>query len=558
MIPGNVGSLLGESLGEYHLTALLGAGGMAEVYRAHDASLHRDVAVKVLPASLASDPDYVQRFRDEARSVAALSHPNIVPVYHYGEKRGLLFLVMPIMRESLRERMEREGRIPIPDGARIVAQIASALDAAHNIGLVHRDVKPENILLDDDGKALLTDFGIAREVSFLRKTGSNRTLASTGLPVGTPEYMAPEQLRADTVDQRADIYGLGTVLYELLTGVVPHEAETPYEVAALVLTEPPTPPSVRNPQVWPELNDVVVTALAKDPAGRQQNARAFVLALRSAILPQDTSIARLTVPAGAFGDLSTISAAASSDTVETVAVPVALAPLSVPEQTKRLRQRLTHRRGWLLAAALVVLLLAGICGGSGLAILQGFSLAGMMGSSRASNTPGAASGSGMAGDTSIPRTIATTTPKAKATGTTGAGSAPTHSASAPGATPTNMTTQPTATNTPTPPPLAFNPSSLFLYQNSQNHKNCVGVLSITNNSAQTVGWSWTQISPQTPGGFQTQVNGSSWSSQLPADNNMLPNATDTINIKTDNCNGQLYSITITDSHSNTYTIAMHE
>src|SRR5262249_12731383 len=162
-------------------------------------------------------PEYVQRFRDETRRVRALDHTNVVPVLAYGEERGLLYLVMPLLQESLRERMEREKVLPLVDAAKIVVQVAAALDAAHGQGIVHRDVKPENILLDVDGRAHLTDFGIARDADFLKKTGSSRTLASTGLPVGTPEYMAPEQLRGEAVDHRVDIYSLGVVLYELLS-----------------------------------------------------------------------------------------------------------------------------------------------------------------------------------------------------------------------------------------------------------------------------------------------------------------------------------------------------
>src|SRR5262249_43199149 len=141
-----------------------------------------EVAVKVLPAPLAADPNYVARFRDEARRVAALNHPHIVPVYFYGEEGGLLFLVMPILRESLRDRLDRDGAVAPAEAGRIAVEIASALEAAHDRGLVHRDVKPENILLDNKGRALLTDFGIAREVSFLRRQGAIQTLAASGLP----------------------------------------------------------------------------------------------------------------------------------------------------------------------------------------------------------------------------------------------------------------------------------------------------------------------------------------------------------------------------------------
>ncbi len=237
------GRLTGETLGGFHLARLLGAGGMAEVYRAIDATLEREVAIKVLPPSLADDPQYVQRFRDEARHVAALNHPNIVPIYGFGEERGLFYLVMPLEPGSLRDLLARERTLRPQRAVDIALQLASALTAAHALGIVHRDVKPENVLLSSSGDALLTDFGIARDLATLRQQGAARTLAASGLPVGTPEYMAPEQLRGESLDQRADEYALGAVIYEMLTGRAPHEANTPYGVAVLVETEPVTPPS---------------------------------------------------------------------------------------------------------------------------------------------------------------------------------------------------------------------------------------------------------------------------------------------------------------------------
>jgi len=261
----NAGPLTGRVLGHYRLGMLLGTGGMAEVYRARDLHLRREVAVKVLPATLAADPAYVERFRSEANRVATLRHPNIVPVYEFDEQDGLLYLVMPLVPGSLRDSLVREGRLRTADAVAVAIQVAAALEAAHAQGIVHRDVKPENVLLDADGHALLTDFGIARELAFLRRSGAVQTLAATGLPVGTPEYMAPEQLRNGPIDQRADVYALGAVLYELLTGSAPHEAATPYEVAALALTAPITPPGTRNGRIWPALDATVMTALAADP-----------------------------------------------------------------------------------------------------------------------------------------------------------------------------------------------------------------------------------------------------------------------------------------------------
>ncbi len=227
----------------------------------------------------------MQRFREEAKRVAALNHPHIVPIYAFGqdEERGHLYHVMPVLHGSLRDRLLQESHLPPDEAVRLVQQIASALGAAHALGLVHRDVKPENILLDAEGNALLTDFGIARPLTALRQAGVARTLSRTGMPVGTPEYMAPEQLRAvSLVDQRVDVYALGAVLYELLTGTPPHEADSPFEVAALALSAPILPPSQRTPQVWPTLDHVVLKALAREPANRYPDMQSFSAALEAA------------------------------------------------------------------------------------------------------------------------------------------------------------------------------------------------------------------------------------------------------------------------------------
>lgn len=368
------GELQGQQLGVFVLQSLLGSGGMAEVYRALDPRLNRLVAVKVLPPILAADPNYVARFRTEARRVAALNHPHIVPVYHYGEevikRQRLLYQVMPILRESLRDRLDREGTLPLAVAGRIVVEIASALEAAHEMGLVHRDVKPENILLDQKGKAMLTDFGIAREAMFLRRPGVMQTLAATGLPVGTPEYMAPEQLRNGPVDQRADVYGLGTVLYELLTGVVPHEAETPYEVAALVLTAPLIPPSKHNPNISRKLEATVMRALARQPEDRFLDARSFAEALAAAIAEPDT----VSVPTVGVWPRRTH---------RFEAVPTAAAPSrrkrgqgggagGMPPGIGSGSSPWRAPRRWLLIALAVLLLVMGSFGGNALVSRSGF------------------------------------------------------------------------------------------------------------------------------------------------------------------------------------------
>ena len=283
------GTLTGQWLGDYQLQGVLAVGGMAEVYQARDAMLNREVAVKVLPPALAADPSYVERFRNEAQAVGALNHPNIVPVHHFGEQGPYLYLVMPLIKESLRDRLLRGVPLPVAEAVQITVQILSGLSAAHAQGVVHRDVKPENILLDDNGVAKLTDFGIARRLTIRRGSGGP-TLAGTGLPVGTPQYMAPEQLRGEELDQRADIYALGSVLYEMLTGLPPHVADTPYEVASLVLTAPITPPSERNPEIWPELEQVMLKALSRKPADRYANATSFAEALQDALLAHDIEL----------------------------------------------------------------------------------------------------------------------------------------------------------------------------------------------------------------------------------------------------------------------------
>ena len=264
---------------------------MAEVYRAEDLMLHRHVAVKVLAAHLADDADYADRFRAEAHRAGSLSHPNLVPVYHAGETevqgKRLLYLVMPLLQESLRDLRRREGRLPAVEASRLVLHVADGLEAAHQSGIVHLDVKPGNVLLDEVGCPRLGDFGIARELS--DTTGDGAPTESEQV-VGTPEYMAPEQLRGTHVDQRADVYALGAVFYELLTGHPPFLGTTPFDVAAHALHAPLVPPSVLEPQVTPAVEQVVLKALARDPADRYATAGAFALALHDACKPRHEAV----------------------------------------------------------------------------------------------------------------------------------------------------------------------------------------------------------------------------------------------------------------------------
>jgi len=590
VVSGVVGGLTGQRLGDYELTALLGAGGMAEVYRGLDVGLGRAVAVKVLPASLAGDPGYVARFRAEARRVAALDHPHIVPVYHYGEERGLLYLVMPILKESLRDRLERalagtDEPLPIVAAARYVMEIAAGLDMAHAQGIVHRDVKPENILLDEAGAALLTDFGIAREASVLRQPGQVRTLAATGLPVGTPEYMAPEQLRGVSVDQRADVYALGAVLYELLTGVAPHEAPTPYEVAALALTQPILPPSMHNPRVWPELERVVLLALATDPSARYQDMRSFAIALRQAVLSRATSgpLPSTTGPLASdvFARSGVFSTGLNRSGVHAFpgAAPAPLRPPLPSSQPSRamgtllpltssstptLHRRVTRwpvslpsgaeGRRWLVLGAVAVLLILGlILGGAG-SLLNGLGVLAGSGAHSGQSVTGDDTLNGGSGGNTGGGTQATATRTAAAQntpGSTNTGGDPSGTPSAggtPGSTPTagsnpGPTTTPVPggggpapvpTATPVPQDITFSPQIVFVSKPSSTSPlgNCVARQIITNTGADDVTWIWTTSSPNLPGSFKYQVNGGAIQVNRQPSNNLLPGSTtpDTLDI----------------------------
>src|SRR3954469_22336552 len=242
---------------------------MSSVYRAHDRLLEREVALKVLYAQFTADTDYVERFRREARSVAQLSHPNIVTVIDRGEEDDRQFIVFEyIPGENLKKLVQRVGPLPEEDAVRLALQIARALGFAHENGLVHRDVKPQNVLLNGDGQAKVTDFGIARSLDV--KGG----LTQTGTVMGTSDYIAPEQARGSRVDAQSDIYSLGAVLYELLTGEVPFPGDNFVAAATSVpgamrpITEPRPSVRERRPDVSPRLDAVIWRAMAKEPRDR--------------------------------------------------------------------------------------------------------------------------------------------------------------------------------------------------------------------------------------------------------------------------------------------------
>src|SRR4051794_28144851 len=258
-------SLIGRTLGPYVLQEPVGYGAMATVYRGYQPSLGRPVAVKVLAPIGPSDPSFPARFRREARLAANLMHPNIVPIYDYGEWDGHLCIVMALITGgTLKERIQ--GQLPVSVATLLVGQVADALAYAHGRGILHRDVKPANIMLAAFDWAMLGDFGIARAL------GETTPLASPVATIGTPAYMAPEQCLGEEVDRRADIYSLGVVLYELLAGAPPFTAQSPNAMMRAHLESPVPPLSVHRSDVSAGLEDVIQRALAKDPADRFRHA----------------------------------------------------------------------------------------------------------------------------------------------------------------------------------------------------------------------------------------------------------------------------------------------
>ena len=254
--------------GRYRIIRKLGTGGMANVYLAEDEELGRRVAIKILNDRHASDDSFVERFRREAKNAAGLSHPNIVSIYDRGEAEGTYYIAMEYLEgRSLKDRIVSEGPLPIPAAIEATRQILRALGFAHRRGIVHRDIKPHNVLLAQDGaerRHKVTDFGISRTAA--------SQMTEAGSIVGTAQYLSPEQARGASVDQRSDIYSVGIVLYELLTGRLPFTGETPLEIAMKHLSEVPKPPSSLRPEVPPDLDMIVLRALAKDPAERFESA----------------------------------------------------------------------------------------------------------------------------------------------------------------------------------------------------------------------------------------------------------------------------------------------
>ena len=272
----HVGELI---VGRYELEELVGEGGMSTVYRAYDTVLERRVAIKILHEHYSRDPEYVERFRREARAIARLAHPNVVTVIDRGEWEGRQFIVFEhVAGENLKAVIVREGPLPVDRALDLACQIARALAFAHDLGIVHRDVKPHNVLLDGSGTAKVTDFGIARALD------SDDALTATGTVLGTGQYISPEQANGQRGDERSDQYSLGVVTYELLTGRVPYSGDTLMAVAMRHVRDPV--PSVRalRPEVPERVDAVVARAMAKRPQDRFGSMEALAAALESCLV----------------------------------------------------------------------------------------------------------------------------------------------------------------------------------------------------------------------------------------------------------------------------------
>jgi serine/threonine protein kinase len=278
----NIADLTGKTLGNYRIMERIGRGGMATVYKAYQPALERYVAIKVIHEQLAAgDERFLKRFQREAKAVASLRHPNIVQVFDFGTEDDVAYMVMEYLegttlKAELKALAERDETIPLEEAQRIFQAVASAVEHAHRQGMVHRDIKPANVMLTAKGDVFLTDFGIAKIVGGTQYT-------ATGAITGTPAYMSPEQGQGERGDERSDIYALGVMLYEVVTGRVPFDADTPLAVILKHISAPLPLPRQLNPAIPEMVEQVVLKALAKDPNDRYQTVAQMASALEAAL-----------------------------------------------------------------------------------------------------------------------------------------------------------------------------------------------------------------------------------------------------------------------------------
>ncbi|HEY1126850.1 MAG TPA: Stk1 family PASTA domain-containing Ser/Thr kinase, partial [Actinomycetota bacterium] len=323
--------------GRYLVESELGRGGMATVFKGTDTVLGRQVAVKVLSRQYSGDANFVTRFRREAQAAASLNHPNLVSVYDTGTDDGVHFIVMEFVEaKTLADYLAGGGRIMPERSIEIAEAVCDALSVAHAHGIIHRDIKPANIMITSKGDVKVTDFGIARVIS-----GAD-TLAQTAAVLGTASYLSPEQAQSQPVDQRSDIYSLGVALYEMVTGRPPFSGDSPVMVASKHVLEQPTPPSKLNADVSPELEAVIMKAMAKNPDNRYQDADEMKADLERARLGQGVQATPL------------LPESARTQRIAPAGPPTAVLPPAAPEDGGR-------RRWWI--PALIILLILAVLGG---------------------------------------------------------------------------------------------------------------------------------------------------------------------------------------------------
>jgi Tfp pilus assembly protein PilF/predicted Ser/Thr protein kinase len=336
--------VVGENVGPYRITKQLGVGGMATVWKAYHPALDRYVAIKVLHPSFKEDPQFTARFQREAKIVAKLIHPHIVPIYDFSEHEGMSYLVMRYIDGRTLKAILREGPLPLNKVMDILEPAGQALAYAHDQGVLHRDIKPSNFILNSEGEVFLTDFGLAR----MAETGDS-TL-SRDMLVGTPQYISPEQARGETLDARTDIYSLGVVLFEMLTGKVPYDADTPYAVIHDHIFSPLPLPTEFKPDIPGPVERVVLKALAKDRTDRFEDVGRMVSALEDALAGEPIAIdPRQSLPEE--------SAESVIPAAEVVQEPSPAEETGEPEPAVRSRGR--SRR--LIAVIAVLGILLGVC-----------------------------------------------------------------------------------------------------------------------------------------------------------------------------------------------------
>src|SRR5215207_4897056 len=329
----------------YDVVRPLGSGGMGEVYLARDRVLGRDVALKVLRKQYAGDDEFAERFKREAMSAASLSHPNIIQVYDRGEtEEGASYIAMEyVPGGTLKERISREGPLEAADAARLGAQVAEALGAAHDRGMVHRDIKPQNVLLAARGGAKVADFGIAR-------AGSSATISRTGAVMGTAGYMSPEQALGKPATPKSDLYSLGVVLYEALTGELPYTADNPIAVSMKHVNEPLRPPVQLNPRIPRGMNALVTKLLAKDPEDRYADADELaddLWRVNRGLEPVASGVGRKQGP---------------STQGDAIASPNVTSKMQKPRPGQVVSYRRRRRLPWLLIALAAILFSLGVLG----------------------------------------------------------------------------------------------------------------------------------------------------------------------------------------------------